>query len=117
MNRRASRVVFFLCAVLGVALMAAAQQQQGRISGRVTDPDDIIVYQADVQVINLDTKAATPQKTDTTGSYWVEPLAPGRYEVTVKADGFQPYKSPDLNLAAGEEIIFNIQLKRAAKKD
>ncbi len=117
MDRRASRIVFFVCLVFGVTLLAAAQQKQGRISGRVTDPQDFIVYQADVQVVSLDTKTATPQKTDTTGSYWVEPLAAGRYQVMVKADGFEPYKSPDLTLAAGEGKIYNIQLKKAAKKD
>lgn len=118
MNRQARFIVFALAIVFGVALMASAQQkQEGRISGRVTNPDNIIVYQADVQIINLDTKAATPQKTDTTGSFWVEPLAAGNYQVTVNAPGFEPYKSATIKLAEGQELVQDIQLKKAGKKD
>jgi hypothetical protein len=116
MNRHASRIVLCLVLIFGATLVASTQQQ-GRISGRVTDPSDTIVYQAQVQVINLDTHAAIPQKTDTTGSYWVESLPAGRYQVTVQAEGFEPYKSADITLAAGQELIHDIQLRKAGKKD
>lgn len=117
MNRQARLVVVLSALVFGIAALAVGQQRQGRISGRVTDPEDIIVYQADVQVINLDTKATTPQRTDTTGSFWVEPLTAGHYQVTVRAQGFEPYSSPAITLATGQELVHDIQLKRAEKKD
>lgn len=116
MNRQVSRIVLSFVLFFGVTLVASAQQQ-GRISGRVTDPSDYIVYQAQVQVINLDAHAAIPQKTDTTGSYWVESLPAGRYQVTVQAEGFEPYKSADITLAAGQELIHDVQLRKSGKKD
>jgi hypothetical protein len=116
MNRLVRGTLLSLFLVFGVALITVAQQQ-GRISGRVTDPSDYIVYQAQVQVINLGTHAAIPQKTDTTGSYWVESLPAGRYQVTVQAEGFEPYKSADITLAAGQELIHDVQLRKTGKKD
>jgi hypothetical protein len=112
-----SRVVLVLFVFFGIAFAVSAQQKQGRISGRVTDPDDIIVYQADVQVTNLDTKAAVPQKTDTTGSFWVESLPAGNYEISVQAPGFESYKSGKIALAAGQELVRDVPLKRTGKKD
>lgn len=115
-NRQVRRLVLSLFLSFGIALAAWAQQQ-GRISGRVTDPDDIIVYQADVQIINLDSHKTTSQKTDTTGSYWVESLPAGRYQVTVQAPGFEAYKSADITLSAGQELVHDVQLRKAAKRD
>jgi hypothetical protein len=92
MNRQVSRIALAFVLIFGVTMFALAQQsKQGRISGRVTDPQDYVVYQADVQVINLDTHAATPQKTDT--------------------------KSAAITLAAGQELVQNVQLRKSGKKD
>jgi Carboxypeptidase regulatory-like domain len=118
MNRQVSRIALAFVLIFGVTMFALAQQsKQGRISGRVTDPQDYVVYQADVQIVNLDTHAATPQKTDTTGSFLVESLAAGRYQVTIQGPGFVSYKSAAITLAAGQELVQNVQLRKSGNKD
>jgi hypothetical protein len=119
MNRHVSRLVLVFLFLFGAATIASAQQpqQQGRISGRVTDPNNDVIYEADVQIINLDTHTPTPEKTDTTGSFWVTPLPAGHYQITIDAPGFTPYKSANITLANGQELVQNVQLKKKAKKD
>ena len=118
MNRQVIRIALAFVLILGLTMLALAQQsKQGRISGRVTDAQNYVVYQADVQVIHLDTHTPTPQKTDTTGSFLVESLAAGRYQVTIQAPGFVPYKSAAITLAAGQELVQNVQLRKSGNKD
>jgi Carboxypeptidase regulatory-like domain len=102
MNRLISRLVLASLLFFGAAILVPAQQaQQGRISGRVTDPKDDVIYQADVQIMNLDTHMPTPEKTDTMGSFWVTPLPAGHYQITIEAPGFSSYKSANITLAKG----------------
>ncbi len=95
-----------LIAVLG-CLPLIAQGTNGRFSGQVTDPDGGAIPGASVQIINQETFVKREAKTDSSGSYTVVSLPPGRYQVIVEADGFGSTSSQVITLTAGQAYIFN----------
>ena len=69
------------------------QKVSGNISGLVTDPSGMPVPGAEVSVLNDGTGVATNVTTTTSGFYLATGLIPGTYTVTVKAKGFEEFKS------------------------
>ncbi len=75
------------CLLFGSAAYAA----ESGISGRVVDPQDRIVAGATVRLNAGQTRRAVAAVTGETG--WFElHTAPGRYEITIEAPGFEPAK-------------------------
>jgi iron complex outermembrane receptor protein len=107
MKQNPLRSLFVLAVLLAAALAAAAQQ--ATLRGTVTDPQNAVVGNAPVQVINQDSKAKATVRTDHDGVYTAA-LAPGRYQVVVQAPGFAPAKSGELSLAAGETLTYDVRL-------
>jgi hypothetical protein len=71
------------CAAIGLA-----QNATGSITGAVTDPNNEVIPNASVTVTNKATGATRKVITRSAGSYSVENLFPGEYEVRVEAVGF-----------------------------
>jgi len=107
MTRTAFRLLLPLFLLL-VAISARAQQAQ--ITGTVTDPHDAVVAQASVQVVNQSTGVKTEVKTNNTGMYSLLALQPGRYQITINAKGFEPFKSAALTLTEGQVLVQDIKL-------
>ena len=101
--------VMALLSALG-ALPLLGQGADGRLSGRVTDPDGNVIPGASVQIVNQDTLVKREAKTDGSGTYSVPALPPGRYQVIVEAEGFSRRSSEIIALAAGQAIVFNAQI-------
>ena len=98
-------LVFFSSLTLGFA-----QGENGQISGQVTDPQGFVIPNAKVQVINRDTSAEQDTTTDEAGHYAIASLPPGRYQVTIQADGFSSVASQDITLLAGQSIPYDVKL-------
>src|SRR5678816_3711609 len=77
--------VFFL---LGAAI-AIAQETRGSISGTVVDPQGGVIAGAAVTVTNTDTQVTSQTKANNSGYYLAPLLIPGKYQVTVEAQGFK----------------------------
>jgi hypothetical protein len=77
----------------GIVLFAASAFAQvggtGSIQGTVTDPAGAAVPAATVTAANVSTGAETVSKTSDSGTFVLPLLAPGEYNVTIKANGFQ----------------------------
>ena len=87
---------FFACllAFCGLALfggqsLAAQSTSGGGIQGTVTDPNGAGVPKAEVTATNTDTGVQTTRVTSNTGTYSIQPLQAGPYNVEVVAKGFQ----------------------------
>jgi len=87
---------FFACllAFCGLALfggqtLAAQSTSGGGIQGTVTDPNGAGVPKATVTATNTDTGVQTSRVTSGTGTYSIQPLQAGPYNVEVVAKGFQ----------------------------
>src|SRR5436190_11351738 len=78
-------LAFLLLASLSVL---AQGPTTGRIAGIVKDQNGAIVVGAEVMVTSKDTGDQRVVVTDDEGNYTVPLLPPGRYQVRVKANGF-----------------------------
>jgi hypothetical protein len=90
--------------------LAFSQGPKGQISGQVTDPQGLAVPMATVEIVNRDTAAKQEAKTDESGKYSAAGLPGGRYQVNVTAEGFAPYSSDDITLAADQPFVQDVKL-------
>ena len=85
----AAQFTFLGLMILVLGISAVAQSNKGTVVGTVKDPQDALVTNAKVTVVN----SATGEKRDATtgddGTYTVSNLEPGKYRVTAEAPGFQ----------------------------
>src|SRR5437016_2816914 len=77
-----------------------AQTDQGRVSGKVSDPSGAVVSQAVVSAISIRGKVSTA-KTDRSGAFEFRALPPGRYHLNVSAPGFEFY-AQDVDVTPGQ---------------
>ncbi|HEY6466322.1 MAG TPA: carboxypeptidase regulatory-like domain-containing protein, partial [Candidatus Acidoferrales bacterium] len=100
-------------AILGLALLlfAAGTQAQstGTLRGTVTDPSGAAVVGATVTVTSSSGQSSTAT-TNATGAYEVRGLAPGQYQVTTDATGFQQFQNPGVAIAAGSAKTLDMPL-------
>jgi Carboxypeptidase regulatory-like domain len=98
-----------LCLVSAAALRA--QAEPGAISGKITGPAGA-VPRAAVTIRNAATGKTTAVHPGSDGAYRAADLAPGRYEISVAAPGFNT-KTATLTLAAGEARTLDFALEPA----
>lgn len=100
----------FLAAVVSIviALAHAAVAQSAppagaaNIHGHVADPSGALIPGAQVNVETASGAAAGSTKADAAGGYEVRGLNPGGYTVNVTFDGFAPFTSQVITVAAGQ---------------
>src|SRR5262249_44347748 len=105
----------FLAALLLFAAVGAARGQfeLGSIVGVVTDPSRAPVAGAAVEIRSLSTNVKRDVTTSATGEYNSLPLAPGRYAVTVRQQGFRE-QTAELTLAVGQRLQADFALEIGA---
>jgi hypothetical protein len=94
-----------------------SQSENGQISGQVTDPQELAVPGATVQIVNQDTLVKRETKTDDDGHYSVPYLPGGRYQVVIQAQGFSAAVSENISLTPGQSTVFNVQLTVGKEKE
>ncbi len=94
-------------------LSTPAQVNTGTLTGRVFDPQGAVVIGAEVTIKNLATNATRSTTTDDTGRYQFLALPPGRYELSVQAEGFARLINPELTVSIGQVAEFNPTLQLA----
>jgi len=109
MLRSIARCLFPMCllVLLGSTLAFA---QTARISGTVTDQDGNGIVGASVQVVNQGTNVKKETTSGADGSYAVQFLPAGNYQVTVTSTAFSPATSPIIPLAEGQASVFSPKL-------
>jgi hypothetical protein len=90
--------------------MALGQSVNGSITGEVTDPSGAVVAGAHVAAHNLDTGVDTSTTTNSTGTFHIDFLPIGNYQVTVQASGFGTETLPAFALEVLQTANFNIKL-------
>lgn len=107
-----------VCAYLLVALTILAtvpvvrgQVNTADLSGRVLDPQEAAVPDAEVTVKNLATGATRSAQTDRAGRYLLVGLTPGSYQLAVEAPGFARFVNTELVLTIGRAAEFNAKLE------
>jgi hypothetical protein len=110
-------------ALIGVALcfllstLAVAQDNNGRISGIVTDSTGAAVAGAKVNVTNQDTNRGQTATTNNTGFYVVPDLSVGMFNVTVEAPGFKKVEKKGFDLVDRGTLTVDFKLEVGAITD
>ncbi len=112
-------VHFVMAASIGFASFIAAQAQTpapaqavgtATLRGHIADQTGALIPGAKITITNalgVEVKSTT---SDTSGSYAVSGLAPGGYIVQANVDGFAPFSSPTVQLAANQSKRVDIAM-------
>lgn len=100
-----------------VGSRATAQVSSAQITGVVTDSVGALIANASVLIVSQDTGARRAVKTNDSGEFIAPALAPGRYQLTIEAPGFQTIVAKGLTLAVGDKQNLSFSLKVGETKD
>ena len=89
LNVVAGLSLFTLLALFGLAAPAEGQLYAGSITGVVSDQTGAMIPGAEVTLTDADKGYTFVAKTDDKGRYLFRSVAPGLYNLTVKAAGFK----------------------------
>ncbi|HTS31008.1 MAG TPA: TonB-dependent receptor [Bryobacteraceae bacterium] len=99
-------------AMMAVLCVSGWAQFSGSIQGTVSDPAGAVVPNAKVQLKNNGTGVSATTTSDAEGNYRFVSLAPGSYQITVDAAGFNSTNVP-FTLTTSENLNLPVSLKVA----
>ena len=105
------RLTALAALVLAFAGTCLAQESRATLTGRVSDPTGAAIPGASITVKNQQTNLDTNVATGAEGNYTVTPLQPGRYTVTVEAQGFKRAESDKVELLTATTSTFDVTLE------
>jgi hypothetical protein len=88
----------------------AMSQATTSLGGRVTDQSGAVVASAKVTVTSAGTSASREATTNANGEYQFSQLAPGKYNLTVTASGFEKVEKAGMDLLVGQPASMNVSL-------
>jgi hypothetical protein len=104
-------IVCGLLVLVAVPARTRAQVESASVSGRVTDPSNGVVIDAEVEIKNTDTAIVKLVKTNSEGVYLIPALRPGNYLMTVRKTGFQTVTVTGITLNVQDNLSRNFVLK------
>ncbi len=87
-TRSVLQPVVWLLVLLVLCAGTSRAQFSGSIQGVVQDPSGAVLQNATVRLLNTSTNISSETKTDPEGNYRFVSLAPGSYQITAQAQGF-----------------------------
>ncbi|HEV2711234.1 MAG TPA: TonB-dependent receptor [Edaphobacter sp.] len=106
-----------LCFLLASTNYAAAQVDQGSITGTVTDTTGAVVPEATVTLLNTDVGLNLKNSTNSNGIYAFSPVRIGHYIITVTAAGFATTTQKNVTVNVAQSLQVNVQLKLGAASE
>src|SRR6201998_157815 len=94
-----------------VALPGAGQSVSSEIQGTVKDPSGAVLVGANVIATNLETGVARSTVTDGNGSYHVDGLYAGSYQLRIEHAGFKVRKLTDITLLVNQAAVLDATLE------
>lgn len=104
-------LTFLLSVWLCFGSWAAAQTDQGRITGLVRDINGAVVAGATITVRNERTGEERTVTANQDGFYAVTPLKPSTYSIVASAPNFAPAQVSGVALAVGQELNLTLTLQ------
>ena len=93
------------------ALPSAGQSVSAEIEGTVKDPSSAVIVGAAVTATNLETGVARSTVTDGTGTYHVDGLSGGSYQIKVEHAGFKVKKLTGIILLVNQTAVLDATLE------
>jgi hypothetical protein len=87
-----------------------AQDSRGSIAGRITDPNNAVVPAATVTLKNLATQVETASTTNSDGNYNFPFVQPGKYTITVAAQGFNNQTREGIEVQVADRLTLDLQM-------
>ncbi len=105
-------IFFGICCVISLLFTAAPLYAQfsGAIDGSVTDQSGAVVARASVALKSLDTGVVSSTTTNSDGYFRFSSLAPGKYKITVSAQGFSAVSQENIELTAMRVQTISIKM-------
>src|ERR1700748_3836095 len=88
-----------------------ARVDQGAMTSIIQEQSGALVPNVQITVTNIDTGLELQVKTNSSGTYVVQPLKIGNYTVTATADGFQTVTRENLHVDAQSRVGVNLRLQ------
>jgi Carboxypeptidase regulatory-like domain/TonB-dependent Receptor Plug Domain len=113
----AARLLVCVLSVFVAVCAPAFAQQRGAISGKVLDPDGLVLPGATVLITNAATGFTREVVTADTGAFSIPALEPGTYDVAVSMAGFGTAARTGLLLAPGGTITLDLKMTVAGVQE
>jgi len=107
---RVTAVIFLLCVLLS-SIRAQAQEVRASIGGRVVDSQGGLIPGAEVTIVSVDTGLAQRTLTNEQGSWLLQFLLPGQYELSVVFLGFKKFERRGITLQAADHKTLDVELQ------
>jgi hypothetical protein len=114
LRKYGSTALACFCFLLVSTNYAAAQVDQGSITGTVTDTTGAVVSDANVTLVNTDVGLNLQNTTNSNGIYTFSPVRIGHYIITVTAPGFAKTTQQNVTVNVAQSLQVNVQLKLGA---
>src|ERR1017187_5182709 len=108
------RVCIFVAISSLLVLSVVAQVEQGRMVGRIVDPQDASVVGASVKITNIETNITQSALTDGSGNFVITPVQAGVYSLSVAAKGFQTMTVSNIEVQVGQVVREDLKLRIGA---
>jgi hypothetical protein len=112
------RWLYFLClcgvlflTTAGLAPSSLAQSESASVSGRITDQQNGVIPNAEVEMRNVDTNSTHVTKTNGEGIYSFASLRPGNYVISVRKEQFQTVSVTGVILNVQDNLSRNFVLQ------
>ena len=100
LTRSLQAAIYVLPLVLTFGVTLAANPQEGRITGRIADPQNVTVEGVLLKLVNVAGAVISEQRSDAQGNFEFNSIDPGEYQVTAEQAGFVTVTA-DVSVAAG----------------
>lgn len=106
-----------LVAFLVAALVCAAQDYRGKITGTIRDTSQAIISGASVSLLNKNTGVSSSRTTNDTGSYFFDYVDPGTYQLSVEFAGFKRFVQDNIQVEARASLSVDAVLNPGSTQE
>ncbi|MDT5272032.1 MAG: hypothetical protein QOH49_4218 [Acidobacteriota bacterium] len=96
--------------LLMTCVMAGAQESRGSLNGTVNDPNGAALPGATVEIRNVETNVANTVTTNEDGNYSFPLVNPGKYTLTVTAQGFSNSTRENIEIRVSEKLTLDVPM-------
>lgn len=105
------RLAVCLISTIVAARATPAQDLSGSITGKITDPQQAVLAQTTVELLDSSGNLVATVESDATGQYHLTRIAPGSYSIRFTATGFEPVTRSSVKVATGQAVSVDVTLK------
>src|SRR3989304_2227264 len=108
-------IIFVGAGLFLINILIEAQDIAQTVKGTVTDKESQITLPG-ANVLILGTNPLLGTVTDMEGSFKIENVKIGRYNIQISYVGYEPVTIPEILVSSGKEVVLNINLKESVNQ-